>query len=270
MIKFKVNKYSMILIVLLIIVLIHSLIGNVSVKSLFNLGAIELIFAGVLLTIIISFSFDTLLFTVKILRKSFKDDIDYEGGIHTIYNYAIKVKKHGVIKIEPEVEKEPEFIKNSMLLVCDYVKPNDMKDILDKEIQATENHLYRAYNVVKLIAQVAPAFGLIGTLIGMIGLLSHLNDTSLLANSMSCALVSTLYGAIVANFIAVPLMGRIKEYIYKKILYYKIIAEGCVLISKNDTTRNVFEKMNSMLPQEKKLIYPRKKLKERKVANEYK
>ncbi|WP_066504882.1 motility protein A [Abyssisolibacter fermentans] len=266
--KYNTNKYSVIIVILLLIALTHSIFGSVSAKSFLNLQALEIIVAGVLLTIIISFSFDTLLFTVKMLKASFQDNIDYEGAIYTIYNYAIKVKKNGVLKIQHQIKHEEAFIKKSMILVCDYVKPVDMEDILSKEIEAAENDLYRAYNVLKLVAQVAPAFGLIGTLIGMIGLLSHLNDASLLAYNMSSALVSTLYGALLANFVAVPLMGRLKELIYKRILYYKIIAAGCILIAKNDSTRNVFDKMNAMLPDDKKLQYPKQRLQERKTAYE--
>lgn len=265
--KLKIGKYNVIVVVLMLIALIHALFASIPASSFLNIQAIEIIVAGVCLSVIISFSFDTIRFTGKTVFHSFKEEIDYQDAIIVIYNYAIKVKKQGPVTIESQVQKEEKFIKNAMLLVCDFVKPDDMKDIFDKEVEAIENHLYKAHSVIKMIAQVAPAFGLIGTLIGMIGLLSHLNDTSLLAANMSGALVSTLYGAIVANFLAVPLMGRLSDYIYRKVLYYKIVAQGCMLIAKNDSIRNVFEKMNSMLPEDKRLEYPRKKISGREAAN---
>jgi chemotaxis protein MotA len=228
------------------------------VKSFINLKALELIVSGVILSIIISYSFETIMFTVKTIKKSFNVKIDYAMDIFTLYDFAIKIKKDGALKIESEIlQEENQFIKNAMSLVCDYQKPDSIRDILEKDIESRRRKLLRAYNVLKMISQVAPSFGLIGTLIGMIGLLSHMNNPKLIMTNMSSALVSTLYGALIANFIAVPLMGRVKDLIDKKTLEHKIICEGTILIAKNDSVRNVFDKMNVMLPDNLRLQYPK-------------
>ncbi len=262
---FSKNKYKIVIICVLLLILLHSIFGSISVKQFFNLKAFEIIISGILITVIISFSFDTLTFTLNMIKDSFVSEIDYESSIYRIYTYAVRIKKQGVLKIQPEILKEDmSFLKEAMMLVCDYVKPDDIEDILTKDINSKERNLFRAYNVLKMMAQVAPAFGLIGTLIGMVGLLSHIDNPGLIAGNMSSALVSTLYGALISNFIAVPLMGRLKEYINKRILLYKIIREGVILIGKNDSTINVFDKMNSMLPDDKRLNNPRSNMEERK------
>ncbi|WP_425447082.1 motility protein A [Dethiothermospora halolimnae] len=250
-------KYRVPIITILIILLIHSVIGSISFEDFINLQAFELIIAGIFLSIIISYPFDTLMFSVKLVKESFKNNIAYEDSIMKIYNYAVRMKRKGIIGCQGDIEKElDQFIKNGMTLICDYEKAEDIEIVLNKEIQAKEVNLYRPYNVVKMIAQVAPAFGLIGTLIGMVGLLSHINNPDFIASNMSTALVSTLYGALISNFVAVPLMGRLKDFIDRKMLLYKIVTEGIILIAKNDSTRNVFDKMNSMLMEDEKLEYP--------------
>lgn len=251
------SKYKIVIITALIILLIHSLIGSISVKQLLNFRAIEIIIAGVLFTVIIAFSFDTLIFTYHIIKRSFKYEEDYEGEIYKIYNYAIRVKKYGALKLQSSIDtEENKFVKDGIQLICDYVKPEDIQDVLTKDIQAKKENLYRAYNLLKMVAQVSPAFGLVGTLIGMVGVLSNIDNPQMIAINMSSALVSTLYGALISNFIAIPLMGRVKEMIDKDILKYRIIKEGIYLIGKNDTTRNVFDKMNAMLPDEKRVESP--------------
>lgn len=243
---------------LLLILLCHSILGSISFKSFINLKALELIVSGVILSIIISYSFETIIFTLDTIKSSFNVEIDYAMDIFTLYDFAVKVKKNGALKIESEILKqENQFIKSAMSLVCDYEKPDSIRDILEKDIESRRRKLLRAYNVLKMISQVAPSFGLIGTLIGMIGLLSHMNNPKLIMANMSSALVSTLYGALIANFIAVPLMGRVKELIDKKTLQYRIICEGAILIAKNDSVRNVFDKMNVMLPDNLRLQYPK-------------
>ena len=242
----------------LLILLCHSILGTISLRSFINLKALELIVAGVFLSVIISYSFETIIFTIHIIRDSFNIDIAYEDDIFSLYEFAIKVKKEGALKLESEIlEHQNEFIIGAMSLVCDYETPSKIRDILEKDIESRRSRIFRAYNVLKMVAQVAPSFGLIGTLIGMIGLLSHIDTPKLIMTNMSSALVSTLYGALVSNFIAVPLMGRVKDLIDKKTLQYRMITEGAILIAQNDSVRNVFDKMNVMLPDNLRLQYPR-------------
>jgi chemotaxis protein MotA len=256
--KSKNKSLKIGIITLLLILLCHSILGSISFKNFINLKALELIVSGVVLSIIISYSFETIIFTIHTIRNSFNVDIDYAMHIFTLYEFAIKVKKSGALKIESEIlEEENEFIKSAMSLVCDHEKPDNIRDILEKDIESRRVKLFKAYNVLKMISQVAPSFGLVGTLIGMIGLLSHINNPKLIMVNMSSALVSTLYGALIANFIAVPLMGRVKELIDKRTLEYRIITEGTILIAKNDSVRNVFDKMNVMLPDDLRLQYPK-------------
>ncbi len=253
----EIVKYRIIVVTVLLLLLVHSIIGSISLGDFVNLKAFELIIAGILLSLIISYPIDTLISTVKLIKESFKNDINYEVAVYKIYRYAVKIKRTGWIKLQSDINAEEDsFIKNGMTLVCDYEKSEDIETVLSKEIHAKEVNLYRTYNVLKMVAQVAPAFGLVGTLVGMVGLLGHINDPQMIASNMATALVSTLYGALIANFIAVPIMGRVKDFIDKKMLLYRIIMEGIVLIANNDSTRNVFDKMNSMLMDDQKISYP--------------
>ncbi len=249
---------------ILVLLIAHSLLGSISFKAFFNLTALEIIFAGIILSVIISFSFDTLILTVKMIRASFTDKIDYAGDIHTLHQLSAKVKREGVLSIQSEIEMETQtFLRDAMILLNDYKKPEVMRDILEKDMESRRANLYRPYNVLKMISHIAPSFGLIGTLIGMIGLLSNMDKTDMIMNNMAYALVSTLYGGLIANFVAVPLMGRLKEYIDRNMLRWAMIMEGILLIAQNDSPRNVFDKMNVMLKESQRLEYPSSRTEER-------
>lgn len=251
-------------IVFLVLLLIHSVIGSISLTAFFNLAALEIILAGIFLSIIVSFSFDTLLNSFHMVRDSFTKKIDYTTDIYKLHNLSIKIKKEGPLSISSDIELETDtFLRDAMVLLNDYKKPETIHDILEKDIEARRASLYRPYNVFKMISHVAPAFGLIGTLLGMIGLLSNIDKPYLIMNNMASALVSTLYGSLIANFIAVPIMARLKEYVDKIILRYYIITEGILMISKNDSARNVFDKMNVMLKEDERLVYPKRESSER-------
>ena len=251
----------------LVLLIIHSLLGSISLRAFFNLTALEIIFAGIILSVIISFSFDTLIATAKMIQASFTDKIDYAGDIHKLHQLSVKVKREGVLSIQSEIERENQtFLRDAMILLNDYKKPEVMRDILEKDMESRRANLYRPYNVLKMISHVAPSFGLIGTLVGMIGLLSNMDKTDMIMNNMAYALVSTLYGGLIANFAAVPLMGRLKEYIDRNMLRFAMITEGILLIAQNDSPRNVFDKMNVMLKESHRLEYPRNRMEERNLT----
>lgn len=253
------KNIKIIIIIACILALFYTFAEGISINALLNTIAIRIIFIGIIVATFISFSIETLFNTLKIIKKSFIEKIDYTDGMHKVHALAIKVKREGFLSIEQDIQYEQdEFLKDAMILLSDYKKEDVIRDILQKDIESRKSNLYKPHNVLKMIAYVAPSFGLIGTLVGMIGLLSNMDKPYLIMDNMAGALVSTLYGSIIASFIATPLMIRLRYYIDEKILQYNIIMEGMLLIAKNDSARNVFDKMNVMLKEEQRLAYPRK------------
>ncbi|RQD71359.1 MAG: hypothetical protein D5S00_02115 [Tindallia sp. MSAO_Bac2] len=252
------------IVILLLAMIVHSIVDSISVTALFNWHAMEIIIAGILLSVIVGFSFQTFIDTAMLIRKSFREPVNYENDIRKVHQVAIKVKKDGLLSLNKDIaDEEDSFLRDALVLLNDYKKEESIRDVMEKDIESRQTNLFRSYNLLKVVSYVAPSFGLIGTLIGMIGLLSHLDQTQAIMNHMATALVSTLYGSLIASFVAVPLMVRIKEYNEKIILRYQIIMEGILLIACNDSTRNVFDKMNVMLDEEDRLDYPGRQNKER-------
>lgn len=247
------------IVIVLVALIIHSIVDSISMAALFNLHAMEIIIAGILLSVIVGFSFQTFLDTAALIKRSFTEPVRYEEDIHKVHQVAIKVKKEGLLSLQKDiVDEEDAFLRDALILLNDYRKQEAIRDVMEKDIESRRTNLFRSYNLLKVVSYVAPSFGLIGTLIGMIGLLSHLDQTQAIMNHMATALVSTLYGSLIASFIAIPLMVRVKEYNEKIILRHQIVMEGILLIASNDSTRNVFDNMNVMLDEEDRLIYPRR------------
>jgi len=257
----KINSHNRntktIVVTVLMLIVLHSLVSSISLKAFINITALEIIFGGLFLSIIVSFSFETLLNTFYTIKSSFSEKIDYSEYIHHLHRVSIQVKRDGPLSISNFIEDEEDvFLRDAMILLNDYKKTSAIKDILEKDIDSRLTNLYTPYNVLKMVSHIAPAFGLTGTLLGLIGLLSHINETNMIMYNMASALVSTLYGSLIANFIAVPLMGKTKNHIDQNILKYNIIKEGILLISQNDSPRNVFDTMNVMLREDERLEYP--------------
>ncbi len=262
--NFKVKNIKIPIMAVFIAIMLQALIGTISFKLLFNLNAFQIIFAGIFISIFISFPMEVLINTAVAIRNSFTEEINYEETIHKVYNLSIKIKKDGLLSIQSDIEYEDDsFLRDAMILLNDYKRADVIEDILSNDIESRHTELFKPYSVMKMIANIAPAFGLVGTLVGMIGLLAKLNSPQEIMGNMAYALVSTLYGSLVANFIAFPLMARIQEHTEQRLLQHRMIKEGILLISKEDSTRNVFDKMNVMLKEEKRLVYPRENRQER-------
>lgn len=256
---FKKINIKIPLIIFLSLIMLEALIGIISFKMLLNLSAFQIITAGILISVFISYPIDVLKNTVETIRKSYKNGIDYESTINKVHNLAIEVKKNGLLSIQYEIEYEDNiFIRDAMILLNDYKDYETIEDIMDHDIESRYVELYKPYKVMEMIANIAPAFGLVGTLVGLIGLLSDIANPGEIMGNMASALVSTLYGSLIANLIAFPLMARIQEYNEQKLLEYRMIKEGILLIASDDTTRNVFDKMNVMLNEENRVIYQRR------------
>lgn len=263
-IDLKVKNIKIPIMIIVMLIMFKALIGTISYKILFNLNAFQIIFSGILISVFISFPMQVLIHTAITIRDSFVKRINYEETILKLYDLSVKIKKDGLLSIQDDIEYEDNsFLRDAMVLLNDYKRPDAIEDILNNDIESRHVELYKPYNVMKMVANISPAFGLIGTLVGMIGLLSKINRPDQIMNNMAYALVSTLYGSLVANFLAFPLMARIQEYNEQKLLQYRMIKEGIMLISKEDTTRNVFDKMNVMLKEENRLVYPREYKQER-------
>jgi len=242
----------------LILVVMQAMLGTISYQVLFNRQALQIIVAGILITMIVSFPLRVLGETMHQIYQSFKEPLNYEKTIYRIYELAIKVKKEGALSIEKEIDGEKdEFLRDAITLLSDYKRPEAMETLFDQDIAARKMYLAKSKNVMKMMAQVSPALGLIGTLVGLIGLLGNLGEPAMIMTHMAAALISTLYGSLIANFIAVPFIARLQEYSDQQILKFTMIKEGILLIAREDTARNIFDTMNVMLKEEDRLIYPR-------------
>ncbi|MCT4592925.1 MAG: MotA/TolQ/ExbB proton channel family protein [Anaeromicrobium sp.] len=256
----NLNTKKNLILILLSAVVFHSLFTSVPPKALLNITALEIIVGGICLSILISFPFYTLMDTLKIIKNSIQSPIDYEKDILKLYDLSIKVKKDGLLGVSAYSDVEEDiFLRDCLVLLRDYKNTSSIENVIIKDIESRKMNLYKPISILKMISHVSPAFGLIGTLLGLIGLLSNMGEVHMIITNMASALVSTLYGSLIANFIATPLMGRVKNYIDHIILRYTIIKEGILSISDNNSPRDVFDKMNVMLKEDKRLDYPTRK-----------
>ena len=221
-----------------------------------NIGA-YVDFPSVLITgggtfgaIIVSFPIDILRAVGGTIKTAFvSHDPDLLAMVQTIVSFAEKARREGLLALENDLaELSDEFLRKSIQLVVDGTDPELVKAILDTEIGILENRHAGNKAVFDTMAELAPAYGMIGTLIGLIAMLGDLEDVSKLGPGMAVALITTMYGSMLANMFAIPIAKKLAARSGKEIVSMELMVEGILAIQAGENPRIVEEKLKVFLP----------------------
>jgi chemotaxis protein MotA len=171
-----------------------------------------------------------------------------ERIIARLVAFSEKARREGLLALEDDLEEvEDEFLRKGIQLVVDGTDPEIIKSILNTEL----NKLQERHEVgIKLFddwGKFAPAWGMIGTLIGLIGMLANIEDKSGIGAGMSTALVTTLYGIILANLVFIPIRNKLMDRNDAESLVKEIMIEGILSIQSGDNPRILEEKLLSFM-----------------------
>lgn len=162
---------------------------------------------------------------------------------------AKKARREGLLALEDDIQRlEDPFYQKGIQMIVDAIDPEIIRSILETDMEYTAARHETGAGVFKTWANLAPGFGMIGTLIGLIQMLSSLDDPSALGPGMSVALVTTFYGAIMANLVFTPLAGKLELRSQEELLLKTIMLEGIIGIQSGMNPRILEEKLKSFLP----------------------
>ncbi|MGL4676445.1 MAG: motility protein A [Brevinema sp.] len=168
--------------------------------------------------------------------------------IDTLLTFGEKARKEGVLSLEDDVAEIPDpFLQKAIRLVVDGTDPEVVKRIMYNELDKLDARHQSYAQIFVDWGTFAPAFGLIGTLVGLIALLGNLSDTAALGAGMAIALITTLYGSILANWICIPIAAKLAVNNSGEILMKEIILEGVLSIQAGDNPAILKERLNSFL-----------------------
>ncbi len=202
---------------------------------------------GTLAALLASYPISQTMNTVKALKKAFsKQTVEQEATIEELIRLAGIARKEGVLALE-ETAKDVEdpFLKKGIMLIVDGTDPELIKDILDTDLAFIKSRHAEVREVLESGAAYSPAFGMIGTLIGLVNMLQNLNDMSSLGANMAVALITTFYGSVVANLVFNPLSKKLKAVGGEEYLLKEIMLEGLISIQNGENPRIIREKLNA-------------------------
>lgn len=171
-----------------------------------------------------------------------------KGLIPTFVDFASRARREGILALESAAEDlgDP-FFKQGLELVIDGLEPQAIREILETEIEHIEQRHIKGADILNSMGTFAPAMGMVGTLIGLVQMLQSMSDPSTIGPAMAVAIITTFYGAIMANLIALPMAGKLTMRSREEVLEKGMIIEGIMSISAGDNPRIVERKLHSFL-----------------------
>ncbi len=168
--------------------------------------------------------------------------------IANIINLSNVSRKEGLLALEEAThDVEDEFLKKGVNLIVDGTDPDLVRGILETELDNIETRHKRTQNFYSIWAAAGPAWGMIGTLIGLVNMLKNLTDSASIGPNMAVALLTTLYGSLIANWICTPVEHKLKLDTEQEIMIKEITVEGLLSIQAGENPRVIEEKLKSFL-----------------------
>ncbi len=224
------------------------LTGGVGIGAYIDTPSIILIFGGVAASTLIRWPMEVVKATASIYMKAiFANSQNSKSMIDEIVKLAELARRESVFALE-KVPVEDKFLKKSVTLAADNRPPEVITSILGLEISAMEERHAKGADLLDGMGADGPAFGMIGTLMGLVAMLKNMSDPSSIGPAMAVALLTTFYGAIIANLFCIPVSIKLKQRSKEESTRMNIIVAGVLGIVAGENPRTIREKLESFLP----------------------
>ncbi|WP_101844746.1 flagellar motor protein MotP [Halobacillus sp. Marseille-P3879] len=229
--------------------------GLDGVTSFMQVSSVVIVLGGLAAALLVNFNFNEIKLTFRVSKEAFKkNDMNVRELIQLFVRLSERARREGLLALEAELEDvEDPYIKKGVLLAVDGIEPDVINDILSAEITALEERHYRGRTIIEKAGEYAPAWGMIGTLIGLVLMLQSLTDPETLGPKMAVALLTTLYGTLLANLVFLPMAGKLANKTDQEIFAKQIIIEGVIGVQSGQNPKILEEKLSAFLSEEDKL-----------------
>lgn len=223
--------------------------GVAGIKYFWDFKSVLITFGGAFFSTMAAYSMKDYIAGLKSFLLIFKSSTqNIPEMITKIIDLSNVARKEGLLSLEEVAsELDDEFLKKGILLIVDGTDPELVRAILETELISTEERHKKKINFWQDLGSMGPAWGMIGTLIGLILMLQNMSDASAIGPAMSIALITTLYGSILANWICSPVANKLKAYNADEIMLKEIMIEGLLSIQAGENPRVIEEKLKSFL-----------------------
>ncbi len=228
-----------------------SLGGLIDIPSVFITGG------GSYMCLYLTYPLSYVIGIFGVIGRCFKTyDYGEKTLVQKLVAFSEKARREGILALEDEIQDlDDDFMRNGLRLVVDGTDGEIIRTLMENELNQMEARHNTWITLINAWATLAPGFGMLGTVIGLIGMLSNLADKSSLGPNMAVALVTTLYGSMMQNWLFVPMAGKLGYQNSCEARAREMVIEGVLSIQAGDNPRILAQKMLTYLnPRDRKTI----------------
>lgn len=216
----------------------------------FDIPSMLIVFGGSMSILLVSYKMEQVKLFPKVMGIAFKPQtFDIQELIKKLVNYATQARRDGILALETPVNNEDNmFLKKGLSMAVDGNEPDVIRELLEIETDQTSNRHKMNASMFDGWGALAGAFGMIGTLIGLVAMLVNMADPAAIGPAMAVALITTLYGAIIGNTISAPVANLLRIRDDDEKLVRTLVIEGIMSIQAGDNPRTLESKLLSFLP----------------------
>jgi chemotaxis protein MotA len=220
-------------------------VGKMGLGS--NLNALMIVLGGTFSATLMAYPWKRLVWTAHIVKRAYISQNEIDWTIDAIVTLARTYRKSGIRSLERLAEEIPDgLLKTGVELIAYSYTKDKIEQILEKEAQMSYSQYETAYKILYNMARLAPALGLTGTIVNLIRVFGHINDSQSLIGYMAIALLSTFYGVVLANLCFIPLSNKIKEFMDQEQIRLELIQEGILDVYDEENPKAIEYKLEAL------------------------
>ncbi|MDR2350902.1 MAG: MotA/TolQ/ExbB proton channel family protein [Deltaproteobacteria bacterium] len=230
--------------------LVISINMGVGLGAFLDLPSLLIVVGGTACATMINYPLRDCLNTFSVLRNAFvTKTASMADIIMSFISFSAKARKEGLLSLETDISDVGDvFLQKGLQLTVDGLEPQAIVEILETEISFQESRHRLGADIFQAMGSFAPAFGMLGTLIGLISMLQQMDDPSSIGPAMSVALVTTFYGALLANVVFVPIAGKLRARSKAETMVKELIVQGILALCRGDNPRIIEQKLHAFIP----------------------
>jgi len=223
-----------------------------------SISSVVVVLGGSIMATLLNFGREQITAALRAVSKIFITELpSRETLIELFLDLARKARREGLLGLEDDIDRlDDPFFQKGLRLMVDALEPDAIKNIMQNDMEAMSVRHEASQAVFKAMGTYSPAFGMIGTLIGLIQMLAQLEDPSTMGPAMSLALVTTFYGTVLANMVFLPMAGKLERRSQEELLNKELMLEAIIAIQSGINPRILEERLKSFLETGKALASP--------------
>jgi len=233
-----------------VVMIVSIMLAGASFGAFIDYPSLMVVMVGGTAAVMVSFPLSDLLSIGKVAKVAFfNKQANVPKLIETLVGLAETARRDGLLALESKVQEiDDTFIALGIQMAVDGTQPEVIEEVLRTEVDAVAARHRDGKSILDQGGRMAPAFGMIGTLMGLVIMLGNMDDPAAIGPGMAVALLTTMYGAVVANLFCIPLADKLGFINKRELAAMEIVIQGIMGIQSGDNPRVIEQKLNTFIP----------------------